>query len=145
MRLLTLLGLVAAVIGLTYVALCLTVSEEVRVEERWGDAPQGQSASDLLQGWVDTHPICREPRHAVWGQTTGEASDTVQVDVFTGAKGSGRLRVWQNNESDTASWMRSAQWRFPFLLRGWKQIEGMDRVLFGQPSDDSTSDDERAR
>ena len=143
MRLLTLLGLVAVTIALAYLAICMAVPEKVVVEERLEIALRGASASDKLQAWADTHPMYRERSRAVWGQTIGAAADTVHVDVFTVAKGSGRLRVWQINESDTAIWMRSAQWRFPFLLRGWKRIEGLDRALLGPPSDGSTSSDGR--
>lgn len=143
MRLLTLLGLVAATIALAYLAICMAVPENVVVEERLEVALQGTSARDKLQAWVDTHPMYRARSRAVWGQTVGAVSDAVQVDVFTDAEGSGRLRVWQINEIDTALWMRSAQWRFPFLLRGWKRIEGLDRALLGPPSDGSTSSDGR--
>ena len=142
MRLLTLLGLVAATIALAYLAICMAVPENVVVEERLEVALQGTSAWDKLQAWVDTHPMYRARSRAVWGQTVGAVSDAVQVDVFTDAEGSGRLRVWQI-ESDTALWMRSAQWRFPFLLKGWKRIEGLDRALLGPPSDGSTSSDGR--
>lgn len=139
MRLLTLLGLVAATIALAYLAICMAVPEKVIVEERLEVSLRGASASDKLQAWVDTHPMCRERSRAVWGQSAGAASDTGQVDVFTDAEGSGRLRVWQVNESDTAIWMRSAEWHFPLLLRGWKHIEGLERTLLGPPSDGSTS------
>lgn len=143
MRLLTLLGLVTATTALAYLAICMAVPEKVVVEERMEPALRGASASDKLQVWLDTHPMCRERSRAVRGQTVGAGPDTVHADVVTDTNGSGRLSVWRINEGDTAIWMRSAQWRFPFLLRGLKRIEGLERTLLGPPSDDNTSSEGR--
>ena len=143
MRLLTLLGLVTATMALAYLAICMAVPEKVVVEERMESTLRGASASDKLQVWLDTHPMYRERSRAVRGQTVGAGLDSVHADVVTDTNGSGRLSVWRINEGDTAIWMRSAQWRFPFLLRGSKRIEGLERTLLGPPSDDNTSSEGR--
>jgi len=131
MKLLTLMGWMAAILALSYFGLCLSVPEQVNWEHKILQEESMVSPGLVLEASMRAHPLYQNRQQAVWKVSTGAFTDTVETRVFTECEGQGSVRMWWRHSENGTELVQSVGWRFPFFQRGWKRLLGWENTLIG--------------